>query len=249
MPPSFEIIPAIDLRAGLVVRLREGDFARQTIYADDPALVAAAFAAAGARWLHVVDLEGARAGRPTALETIRLMRSVVGDRLAIEVAGGLRRELDVEDALVAGADRVVLGTAFLKSPDLALRLVRRFGAERLVAAIDVRGDLAMGDAWLASSRSGRPVEEVATELARAGVQTFEVTAIERDGGLQGPDLELVGRVLRLDLGDVVASAGVRDLADLRSLQAAGCAGAIVGRAVYEGRLDLATAIRALRPGG
>ena len=245
---TFELLPAIDLRAGRVVRLRQGDFARETAYGDDPVEVGRAFAAAGAPWLHVVDLDGAREGRPRHLETARAIgeaaRATTRGATRCELAGGLRSAAAVEEALTAGLDRVVLGTAALRDPSLVRRLVERYGPARLAVAIDVRGGRALGDAW----REGRPgprAEDAIRTLADLGIVTFEVTAIERDGQLTGPDLDLLGRLVELGRGAIVASGGIASLDDLRAIRALGCSGAIVGRALYEGRLDLRAALAAL----
>lgn len=238
----FSIIPAIDLVAGRVVRLREGDFDRSTDFGGVPGARAAAFAAAGATRLHLVDLDGARAGRPRQLDVLRAVRSAV-PAVELEWGGGVRSSRQAAEILEAGADRVVLGTALLDDPELAASLVRTLGADRLIAALDVRAGRAVGHAW-SRATAGQDALAAARRLADDGIVSFEVTAIERDGMLAGPDLGLMGRVVALGLGEVVASAGVRHIGDLEALRAAGCAGAIVGRAVYEGGLDLAAAIRA-----
>lgn len=238
---SFEILPAIDLRGGRVVRLRQGDFARETAYSDDPVDIARGFADAGARWLHVVDLDGARSGAPTHGAVIAAIVRAVGARCQVEVAGGLRDEAAVAAALAAGAARVVVGTAALRDPAVAGRLVAAHGTDHVAVAIDVRDGLAVGHGW-STDASGVDAGEVLERLADVGVTTFEVTAIERDGLLQGPNLSLYERLVRAGPGSIIASGGVTTLDDLRALRACGCAGAIVGRAIYEGRLDIAEAL-------
>jgi phosphoribosylformimino-5-aminoimidazole carboxamide ribotide isomerase len=233
----FEILPAIDLRGGRVVRLEQGDFDRETAFADDPVAVASSFADAGARWLHVVDLDGARSGKPVHGEVIRGIVGAVGDRLSVEVAGGLRTEAAVETVLGMGAARAVVGTAALSDPPFAGRLVTANGPERIAVALDVHDDRAMGHGWQSADDSV-PLAVALTSLAAMGVTTFEVTAIARDGLLGGPDLELYARLVALDRGSIIASAGVASLADLTALRAIGCAGAIIGRALYDGRLSL-----------
>ena len=238
----FELLPAIDLRAGRVVRLREGDFARETVYGDDPVSVARSFAEAGARWLHVVDLDGARAGRPVQVAIVTRIMAAVGDRMACQIAGGLRDDGAVDSALASGAARIVVGTAALRDPDFAARLVGRHGPQRIVVALDVRDGLALGEGWREGA-AGVPAVDALAALADAGVELFAATAIERDGLLGGPDLELLGRLVSAGRGRIIASGGVTTLADLRAVRELGCAGAIVGRAIYEGALDLAEAIR------
>jgi phosphoribosylformimino-5-aminoimidazole carboxamide ribotide isomerase len=243
-PGPFELLPAIDLRGGRVVRLAEGDFARETVYGADPVEVALRFAAAGASWIHIVDLDGARDGTRRQTEAVARIVEAVGERVACEVAGGLRDELAVESVLGAGAARAVVGTAALRDPDLVARLIARLGADRIAIALDVRDGLAVGQGWVPGG-AGVAVEAALAVLSARGARTFIVTAIERDGLMSGPDLELLGRMVDLGLGQIVASAGVSSFADIAAVRAAGCVGAVVGRAIYEGRLDLTNAIRTI----
>ncbi len=240
---DFAVLPAIDLRGGRVVRLLRGDFAAETAYGDDPAAVAEGFVARGARWLHVVDLDGAR--DPAARQD-RLVASIaawVGERAVVEVAGGLRSEGSVEAMLASGAGRVVVGTAALRDPLFAGRLVARFGAGRIVVALDVRDGLAVGHGWVPGA-PGVAAGDILARLADVGVGTFEATAIERDGTLGGPDVALLGALVGLGRGEVIASAGIATAADVRAVRALGCAGAIIGRALYEGQVTLEDALRA-----
>jgi len=238
----FEILPAIDLRFGRVVRLRQGDFTAETRYADDPLAVADRFVDAGASWIHVVDLDGARAGSPEQTATVRAIVDRVGVAARCEVAGGLRSDAAIETAFGTGAARVVLGTAALEDPSFVTRSIERHGRERIVVALDVRGSEAVGGGWAAGAAAVDALDAL-SRLADAGVATFEVTAIDRDGLLEGPDLALLERCVALDRGAVVASAGISSLADLEAVRGIGCTGAIVGRALYEGRIDLAEAVR------
>jgi phosphoribosylformimino-5-aminoimidazole carboxamide ribotide isomerase len=246
-PVRFALLPAIDLRGGRVVRLSEGDFARETVYGADPAEVALRFAAAGAEWIHVVDLDGARNGARRQTGAVGRIVAAVGDRVACEVAGGLRDEAAVESVLMAGAARAVLGTAALRDPGLVERLVARFGPDRIAIALDVRDGIAVGQGWVPGA-SGVAVEDALAELSGRGARTFIVTAIERDGLLAGPNLGLLERVVGLGFGEIVASAGIASLEDVSAVRAIGCVGAVLGRAIYEGRLDLASAIRLNRAG-
>jgi phosphoribosylformimino-5-aminoimidazole carboxamide ribotide isomerase len=242
LPEGFQLLPAIDLRGGHVVRLAEGDFARETVYGIDPADVARSFVAAGARWIHVVDLDGARDGAARQTDAVARIVAAVGYRVACEVAGGLRDEEAVEAALGAGAARAVVGTAALSHPDLVERLIGRFGAARIAIALDVRDGMAVGQGWVRGA-PGVPVEQALASLSGRGARTFVVTAIERDGLLNGPNLELLARMVALGRGDIIASAGISSLADISSVRAIGCVGAIVGRAIYEGRVELSAAVR------
>jgi phosphoribosylformimino-5-aminoimidazole carboxamide ribotide isomerase len=242
---TFDLLPAIDLRRGRVVRLQQGDFARETSYSDDPVAVAASFVDGGARWLHVVDLDGARDGRPTHGDVIRRMVAAVGDRGSVEVAGGLRTAAAAAEILRAGAARVVVGTSALDEPSFAAELVRRHGPDRVAVSLDVRDGLAVGHGWVQGA-PGTPIPAAIAGLAEAGVRWFEVTSIERDGTLAGPDLALLETVTADPRIRVIASGGIASVGDLRAVQRIGCAGAIVGRALYDGSLSLADALAASR---
>jgi phosphoribosylformimino-5-aminoimidazole carboxamide ribotide isomerase len=235
----MELIPAIDLLGGRVVRLARGAYDAVTAYDDDPVRVARRWQAEGATRLHIVDLDGARQGRPVQAE-------VVGDVIAAvdvpcQVAGGLRTETAAAKVLERGADRVVLGSALIADPALAARLVERHGAERVVAAIDVRDGRALGDGWVDTAR-GQEAGALARALAAAGVRWFAVTAIARDGLMRGPDLDLLAALREVLPGAaIIASGGVGRAADVRALAGQGYAAAILGRALYEGALTLAEA--------
>ena len=238
---AFDILPAIDLRAGRVVRLVRGDFARETVYGDDPVAVATGFAGEGAGWLHVVDLDGARDPAARQVDLVAAIVAGVGERAKIEVAGGLRDAAAVAEVLAAGAARAVMGTAALRDPGLVAKLVATHGADRIAVALDVRDGLAVGHGWQ-HGPGGVPVVAALTTLSEAGATTFEVTAIDRDGTLDGPDLVLLARLVALRHGAVIASAGIASLDDVRAVRSLGCTGAIVGRALYDGRLALGAAI-------
>jgi phosphoribosylformimino-5-aminoimidazole carboxamide ribotide isomerase len=244
---AFEILPAIDLRGGRIVRLRQGDFERETVYDGDPAAVASDFVEAGAHWLHVVDLDGARTGAPAHDSAISAIVAAVGERAKVEVAGGLREGSSVAAVLAAGAARAVVGTAALADPSFAGRLIEAHGPDHIAVAIDVRDGLAVGHGWTSGS-AGVTATEAIERLADAGTETFEVTAIEHDGLLDGPDVGLYARLVDLGRGEIIASGGVATVDHLRAIRAIGCVGAIVGRALYEGRLDLRQTIAALSSG-
>lgn len=240
---AFAVLPAIDLRGGRVVRLEQGDFTRETAFSDDPVAIARSFADAGARWLHVVDLDGARTGEPAHAAVIGAIVRAVGTTVSVEVAGGLRSPAAVDTVLASGAARAVVGTAALRDPAFAAGLVDAYGPAAVAVAIDVRDGRAVGNAW-AAGEGGVDAVDAIRALAAVGVTTFEVTAIDQDGLLGGPDLALYDRVLALGAGAIIASAGVASVEDLRTLRSMGCAGAIVGRALYDGRLALADALGA-----
>jgi len=242
MTRAFDLLPAIDLRRGRVVRLEQGDFDRETSFGDDPVGTAARFVDGGARWLHVVDLDAARSGGGRQTGVIAAIVRAVEGRAAVEVAGGLRTADAVAAALDAGSARAVVGTIAVEEPDLVGRLIARHGDGRIAVAVDVRDGVAVGRGW----QSGAPGVDPAgllRRLAAVGVTTFEVTAVARDGLMGGPDLDLLEGLVGGG-GTVIASGGVRGVDDLGDLRRIGCAGAIVGRALYDGSLSLDAAISA-----
>lgn len=241
---EFEILPAIDLRAGRVVRLLQGDFERETAYSDDPVATAIELVGQGSRWLHVVDLDGARSGRPAHAAVIAEIVEAVGALTRVEVAGGIRDAKTGAGWVDVGVARVVIGTAAIVT-NLAEELVNTFGPERVAVALDVRGGQAVGGGWRVGGESSE-LGEVVSRLSTQGIWTFEVTSIDRDGTLGGPDLDLLSRVLAAAPGaNVIASGGIRSIEDLKAVRRLGCAGAIVGRAIYEGTLDLKAALGAI----
>jgi phosphoribosylformimino-5-aminoimidazole carboxamide ribotide isomerase len=199
---------------------------------------------AGATWIHVVDLDGARNGEPAQLEIVSGIVAEVHARARVEVGGGLRTQEAVAGALGTGCARVAVGTAVLRDPAFALSIVARHGASRIACSIDVRQGLALGDGWRPGA-AGIPAADAVTMLAAAGVTMFEVTSIDRDGLLGGPDLPLLERLVGLGQGRIIASGGVASIEDVLAVRNAGCAGAIVGRALYEGKVDLAALVRLL----
>lgn len=236
------VLPAIDLMGGRVVRLSKGDFATQTVYSDAPAEVAARFRAAGATRLHVVDLDGARAGRPVNQEALR---AIARAGVPFEVGGGLRRIEDVEAVLALGASWAVLGTAAVERLELVREACGRFPGQ-VVCGIDAKGGEVAVKGW--EQGSGLAVAEVARRVREAGVSMVEYTDVARDGMFTGVDAAGAAR-LQAEAGvDVVASGGVASIDDVRACRAAGVFGVIVGKAIYEGRLDLAEAVRAARAG-
>jgi phosphoribosylformimino-5-aminoimidazole carboxamide ribotide isomerase len=242
----FDLLAAIDLRGGRVVRLREGDFARETSYSDDPVGVAMGFVERGVRWLHVVDLDGARAGESVHGAAIASIVDAVSGRAAVEVAGGLRTADAIAAVLEMGAERAVIGSAALADSGFAATAITRHGPDRIAVALDIRDGNALGHAWAADAPR-KPLAEAMAELARGGVQWFEVTAIDRDGSLEGPDLELLQSVVaQLGEARIVASGGIATVEDMLATWTVGCAGAIVGRGLYEGTFDLDSAARATR---
>ena len=226
------MLPAVDLLGEEAVRLEQGDFGRVALRRQPEDLVRE-FAAAGARLIHIVDLDGARRGaiRP---DLIRRLADTAGPA-EVQVSGGIRSPADAERLLGAGAVRVVVGTAALAEPEALKQFVAQLG-DRLVVAIDVRGGRVAARGWLEDT--GLDAVEVAQGCAEAGVSRILCTAIERDGMLSGPDLDLLREVREASRLPVLAAGGIRSEADLAAVAAIGCEGAIVGRALLDGSLGL-----------
>lgn len=241
----FALYPAIDLRRGRCVRLEQGLADRETAYAGDPFEVARAFVEAGASWIHVVDLDGAF-GDGNQRELVRRLAGAVPARL--QTGGGLRTDADIAEVLEAGAARAVIGTAALEKPGFARRAVEAFGAGRIAVGLDARGRVPAARGW--TEEHGGDLFDVARRLADDGVRTFIYTDISRDGMLTGPNLEVSAALAEAAGADVIVSGGVSGMEDvlaIRDAHRAGArlAGAITGKAIYEGRLSLADAVLAL----
>jgi phosphoribosylformimino-5-aminoimidazole carboxamide ribotide isomerase len=234
------IFPAIDLKGGQCVRLAEGDMDRATVYADDPAAQAALFRSAGATHLHVVDLDGAFAGDSRNADGVKAALSGFGGG-RVQVGGGIRTAAHVEGWLAAGVWRVVMGTAALDNPDL----VRGLAAEhpgRIVVAVDARDGLVATRGW--ADVSSLPVADLAKRFEDAGVAAVLFTDVGRDGMLKGVNVEATAALAAATSLPVIASGGVASIADIHALMGKpGIEGVITGRALYDGRLDLAEAIR------
>ncbi len=236
------VFPAIDLKGGQVVRLAEGDMARATIYGDDPVAQAQAFADAGAEWLHVVDLDGAFAGQ--SVNGAAVERIVAAFPGRVQVGGGIRGRAQVDRWLALGAVRVIIGTAALKDPDF-VRSVARDLPGRIVVGVDARDGLIATDGW--ADVSDVRAEDLARRFEDAGVAALLFTDVGRDGLLKGCNVPATVALAQAVDIPVIASGGVADIADIHALRphvAAGIEGVITGRALYDGRLDLAQAIAA-----
>jgi phosphoribosylformimino-5-aminoimidazole carboxamide ribotide isomerase len=228
------VIPAIDLRGGRCVRLLHGDFSRETVYGDDPVAMARHWAEAGATILHVVDLDGAAAGSPRQTALIAAMCAAIP--IPVEVGGGLRTLADIDDALAAGARRVVLGTAAIENPDLVAAALAAHGPERIVLGLDARDGYVATGGWLATS-SVRAVD-LARAMAERGVRRVVATDIARDGARTGPNVPFLAAIATSGLA-IIASGGVKDRDDLALLAAViGVEAAITGTALYTGDLAL-----------
>jgi len=238
------IYPAIDIRGGRCVRLIEGDFARETAFDSDPADAASRWAAAGAEWIHVVDLDGSVAGEPVNVNAIRRIRAAV--TIPLQLGGGLRNDAHLDAVFDLGIDRAIIGTAAIRSPEFVAAAVARWGT-RIAAGLDARDGKLAANGWL--EQTDVSAEDAAASLECVGVEHIVFTDIRRDGTLQGPNLPaLAGISRRLTTANVIASGGVGTLDDLIAIAASGVSGTIVGRALYDGRVDLAHAIAATRAG-
>jgi phosphoribosylformimino-5-aminoimidazole carboxamide ribotide isomerase len=240
----MDLYPAIDLRDGRCVRLWQGDYGKETVYGDDPVAQARSFAAAGAAWIHVVDLDAARTGEPANRHLVAAIAEAVD--VPVQSGGGVRTEEAAAALIDAGVARVVIGTAALEDPELVRRLAARFP---VAVGLDARGDDVAVRGW--TEGSGRSPADVAASFADAGVAALVVTEIARDGTLAGPDLEGLGAILGATELEVVASGGVGTLDHLRALaglevHGRRLSGAILGRALYEGTVELGEGLAAVR---
>lgn len=247
---GFTVYPALDIRGGRVVRLAQGDYARETQYGDDPLPRAQAFATTGARWMHLVDLDAAKAGGYTLLPLLSAIARDTG--LQVQTGGGVRSRDDVARILDAGAARVVVGSLAVREPETVGAWLAEFGGERITVALDTRQDV--DGVWKLpvhgwTEDAGATLDTLLPVYVRAGLRHLLCTDIARDGMLSGPNLELYQHLRALAPGVAVqASGGVRDAADVRNARLAGCSGAVLGRALLEGRLALADALAEEAPG-
>ncbi|MGS1125509.1 1-(5-phosphoribosyl)-5-[(5-phosphoribosylamino)methylideneamino]imidazole-4-carboxamide isomerase [Rhodanobacter sp. UC4437_H4] len=239
---NFDVIPAIDLRGGQVVRLKQGDYAQQTTYAADPRELARRYADAGARWLHLVDLDGARSGR---LDNLAVIAAIATDGMAIQAGGGVREEADLQRLFDAGVQRVVVGSVAVRDPARVAAWLAKYGAERLTLALDTRH--AEGR-WVLPSAGwteveARTLDELAPWYAARGARHLLCTDIDRDGMLAGFNLDLY-RHLATSVPQLAlqASGGVRSLDDIRAARDAGANAVILGRALLEGSFTVAEAL-------
>ena len=237
----MELFPAIDLRAGRCVRLVEGDFARETVYGDDPVAVARTFADAGARWIHVVDLDAALTGDPVNRSVVAAVAAEVAPAgVRIQSGGGVRSVEAAAALFDAGVYRVVAGTAAVEAPSLVAEIAARWPG-RVAVGLDHRAGEVRLRGW--TEDGGRTVLELVPEVVEAGASAVIVTDISRDGRLAGPDVEGLARLAEATGAPIIASGGVSSIEDVRALAGiAGLEGIIAGRAIYEGRLDVAAAI-------
>ena len=237
------LYPAIDIRGGKAVRLVQGDYDQEKAYDDDPVVAARRWVDDGAQWLHVVDLDGARAGEPVNLEHVR--RIVAAVEVPVQFGGGLRDSKKVEEAISSGADRVVLGTAAFRDPEMAAAIAAAHG-DRVVASVDARSGKVAAEGW--TELSERQTTDVIAALSERGIQRFVYTPVDVDGLMEGPDLDSLREAAGATDGELIYSGGIGSLDDLRGVAALGLEnvrGVIVGRALYERRFTVAEALAAL----
>lgn len=241
---SFHACPAIDVRGGHVVRLRQGDYEHETRYGDDPFVLAQAYARAGARWLHLVDLDGARDGRYGLDALLQRLNRELG--LQVQTGGGIRDRSDIQRVLEAGAQRVVLGSVAVREPSKVVSWMRDLGEDAVTIALDARCDdegtwQLPVHGWLQASGSG--LFDLLDRYAAHGLRHLLCTDIDRDGMLSGPNVSLYRDILARAPGvRLQASGGIRDVPDIRAVREAGCSSVVLGKALLEGRVDLREAL-------
>jgi len=231
----IEIIPAIDLIDGKCVRLTKGDFDTQKVYASDPLEVATRFEDAGLKRLHIVDLDGARTGKPANINVLEKIANNTG--LKIDFGGGIKSDAAIDRVFSAGAAMVNIGSMALKEPDLFMSWVEKYGPTAILLGADTRAGNVAVDGWI--TRTDVPVLDLLLHYADLGVTNVFVTDVENDGALLGPSLELYNRIINA-LPDIhlIASGGVAKLEDVQKLDQIGCTGVIIGKAIYEGCIAL-----------
>ncbi len=235
------IFPAIDIRGGKCVRLLKGDFEKETIFSDKPADMAKKWESMGAEYLHLVDLDGARAGAPQNLETVKSIIDAV--KIPVELGGGIRTMTDIENVLGLGVARVILGSVAVRDPELVREACEKYG-ERVVVGIDARDGIVAVDGWGVSGDV--EATELAIRMKAAGVGTIIYTDISRDGTLEGVNVEATKNLAEKSGVKIVASGGVKSIDDIKALknvEASGIEGVICGKSIYMGALDLKAAIK------
>lgn len=226
----FTIYPAIDIRGGKCVRLLQGDYEQETVYGESPLAVARSFYQEGAKWIHMVDLDGAKEGRPVHMDLILQVKKELP--LKVQVGGGIRSQEDVEHYLENGVDRIILGSSAISDPAFTKQMLQQYGS-RVAIGIDSRNSYVAVDGWTKTSEVH--VDTLALELVENGAETFIFTDISKDGTLAGPNIKAISDLARLTEKEVIASGGVSRLDDIEMLNSrthAGVSGVIIGKALY-----------------
>jgi phosphoribosylformimino-5-aminoimidazole carboxamide ribotide isomerase len=236
------IIPAIDLREGKCVRLIQGHYDRQITYPDDPVSVAKEFRSAGAEWVHIVDLDGAKVGKPVNTDTISAIAAL--GQLKIEVGGGLRKETSIKQLIDMGVERVIIGTKAVSDFEWFSEMAEKF-RDKIALGLDVRDDKVATDGW--TKNTSQSLLEFAKKVASLPIAAIIYTDITKDGMMAGPNLERTRTLVSAVDVPVIASGGVSKISDIKKLAETGIEAVIIGRALYEGALNLAEAIAVLRP--
>ncbi|MGG4491548.1 1-(5-phosphoribosyl)-5-[(5-phosphoribosylamino)methylideneamino]imidazole-4-carboxamide isomerase [Metabacillus idriensis] len=237
---EFIIYPAIDMRGGKCVRLIQGDYAKETVYGDSPYEMAKVFADKGAKWIHMVDLDGAKAGK--RVNDHHVLEVAEKLNVNVQIGGGIRTEEDVEYYLSNGVSRVILGSSAISNPDFVKKMLAKYGS-RIAIGIDAKDGYVSTEGWIETSTV--KASDLGVELAAAGAEVFIFTDIATDGMLSGPNIQAVREMAKATGKDVIASGGVsalNDLVELSAFQKEGVAGAIVGKALYTNQFDLAQAL-------
>jgi phosphoribosylformimino-5-aminoimidazole carboxamide ribotide isomerase len=238
---SITIYPAIDMRGGNCVRLLQGDYNKETIYGDSPFEMAKQFAADGANWIHMVDLDGAKDGRRVNDRfVIQAAKELEGN---VQIGGGIRSEEDILHYLENGIDRVIIGSIAVSNPEFAIDMIKKYG-KQIAVGIDAKDGFVATHGWLDTSKV--KAVELGKRFAEAGAETFIFTDIATDGTLSGPNIEAVCEMEEVTGKNVIASGGVSSLDDLKALNAKGIGGVIVGKAIYENRFTLKQALEEVR---
>lgn len=240
----MRIYPAIDIIKGQAVRLIQGQYDQETVYDKDPVAVAQRFEAAGASFIHVVDLDGALEGHWSNKEVMR--RIVENVKIPVQTGGGIRQISDIKERLEVGLSRVILGTIAIKQPELVEEAVKLFGAERIVVGIDAKDGQVAIHGW--EEVSSVSALELCLKVKAMGVTTIVYTDIAKDGMMQGPNIEQTQELIRETKMDIIASGGVSNMTDLEQVKNIGAEGAIIGKALYTNKIDLEIAIAKFEKG-
>lgn len=238
----MNIYPAVDIKGGKCVRLVQGDFDKETVYLENPVEAAKMWQDQGAKWIHVVDLDGAKSGTPSNVDVIKNIRKALSAN--IQVGGGIRNMSTVENYLNLGVNRVIFGSSAITNPSLVKETIDRFGADKVAVGIDVRQNQVAIEGWTKSS--GIAIEKALGQLKDMGVKTIIYTDISRDGMMKGPNFTGIEKVLSFGDFSVIASGGISSMQDLKQLalyENKGLEGAIIGKALYSGALDLKTVLK------